>query len=78
MTFLSRLQSEAEFTQTCSAMIAEMIDTVPSNVALTDEIALLPVTGQSLECIYKRCQGLFVLLDFPESNYPFEHPNSFH
>ncbi|KIM38450.1 hypothetical protein M413DRAFT_241815 [Hebeloma cylindrosporum] len=40
---MNRLQSAAEFAQTCSAMIAKMINTVPSDVTLTDEIVLLPV-----------------------------------
>ncbi|KDR77718.1 hypothetical protein GALMADRAFT_95393 [Galerina marginata CBS 339.88] len=37
------LNSETSFSQTCTTLLAKMIDTVPSNVHLSDVVTLLPV-----------------------------------
>ncbi|KDR77715.1 hypothetical protein GALMADRAFT_65948 [Galerina marginata CBS 339.88] len=37
------LNSETSFFQTCSTLLAKMIDTIPSNVHLSDVVTLLPV-----------------------------------
>jgi len=44
---VTKLQSETEFAQTCSAMIAKMINTVSSDATLKDEIVLLLVKVSS-------------------------------
>ncbi|KDR77709.1 hypothetical protein GALMADRAFT_65949, partial [Galerina marginata CBS 339.88] len=43
------LNSETSFSQTCTTLLAKMIDTVPSNVHLSDVVTLLPVKVSSAQ-----------------------------
>lgn len=45
----SRLTSPDTFAETCKTIFARMINTVPSNVTLTNEIALIPAKVSAVQ-----------------------------
>ncbi|KDR70797.1 hypothetical protein GALMADRAFT_102888 [Galerina marginata CBS 339.88] len=53
------LNSQSAFFQTCTKLLARMLDTVPSNVTLTDEIELLQAKVSSARITVFKSQLLF-------------------
>jgi hypothetical protein len=57
---LSFAQSPQLFAQTCAALLARMVDTVPNGVKLTEVINPLPVKPQSVQVVYMQ-DGTLIL-----------------
>ncbi|KDR69064.1 hypothetical protein GALMADRAFT_230872 [Galerina marginata CBS 339.88] len=56
---MNSLNSKSAYFQTCRTLLTRMLDTVPSNVTLTDEIKLLPAKVTNAQITVNNSQLLF-------------------